>query len=94
MTRESSFGMLWATEGGFFMSKNEMKTKLKEQLTKNLPPIIARCKIGFYMGELLSESYLANLDSLGVGPPKVKFGRKVGYLRDDLIDWLLDRYEE
>lgn len=76
------------------MAKNDAKTKLKEQLIKNLPPIIARCKISYYMGDLLSEAYLANLDSLGIGPPRVKFGRKVGYLRDDLVEWLLDRYEE
>jgi len=31
---------------------------------------------------------LANLDSLGEGPKRMRVGRKVAYLTEDLLGWL------
>lgn len=62
-----------------------------ESLRKSLPPIIARSEIGKYLGGMLSSRYLQNLDAEGKGPERIKFGGKVGYLRDDLVRWLIGR---
>lgn len=67
-----------------------MNEKL-ESLKNSLPPVIARAEIGKYLGGMLSSRYLQNLDAEGKGPAKVRFGGKVGYLRDDLIRWLEER---
>ena len=61
------------------------------ELRRTLPPIVARKKIEHYLGGILSARYLANLDSDKKGPPRVKIGRNVGYLRDPLVDWLQSR---
>lgn len=57
-------------------------------------PVIARSEIGNFTGGLIAPRSLANLDCLKKGPSgKVKVGRSVGYLKDDLISWLLNRLE-
>jgi len=68
--------------------------RLEEKLRETLPPVVARNKISFYLGGLLSKGYMANLDSEGRGPARVKIGKRVGYLREDLITWLLGRIED
>ncbi len=57
-------------------------------LENTLPPIIARKDIEHYLGGLISRGYLANLDCQGKGPVAIKSGRRVAYLREDLIAWL------
>ncbi|SDK96491.1 hypothetical protein SAMN05660337_3497 [Maridesulfovibrio ferrireducens] len=57
-------------------------------LHQTLPPIIARKDVQLYLGGLISSGYLANLDSQGRGPKSIKSGRRVAYLRGDLITWL------
>ncbi len=61
------------------------------ELRRTLPPVVARKKIDYYLGGIISKSYLANLDCYNEGPPKVKIGKNVGYLRDPLVDWLESR---
>jgi len=53
--------------------------------------LVARTQIERFTGGLLSAKYLANLDSDGMGPRRVKCGRKVGYPVNDLVKWLRDR---
>ena len=60
-------------------------------LINQLPPIIARNKIDRYLGGLISRGYLQNLDSQGRGPRRIRLGRRVGYLREDLVEWLQGR---
>jgi hypothetical protein len=67
-----------------------MKEKL-DTLKNSLPPIIARSKIGKYLGGMLSSRYLQNLDAAGRGPERIRLGGKVGYLREDLVRWLEER---
>lgn len=67
-----------------------ISTKL-ENLKKDLPPIIARHDIEHLLGGLITKGYLQNLDSEGLGPEKIRIGRKVAYMRDDLIAWLQRR---
>jgi len=57
-------------------------------------PVIARTEIGTFTGGLISARTVANYDCLNKGPGgKVKIGRSVGYLKADLISWLLNRLE-
>jgi len=65
-----------------------------EKLQETLPPVIARNKIGFFLGGLLSKGYMQNLDSEGKGPKRIKIGKRCGYVREDLIDWLRSRMTE
>lgn len=59
--------------------------------TKWPSTIVARRKVNEFSGGILSEKYLANLDSLGQGPPRVKIGRQVAYPVEGLISWLESR---
>ena len=56
--------------------------------------IVSRRKVSDFSGGILSEKYLANLDSLGEGPPRIKIGRQVAYPVSTLITWLENRVEE
>jgi hypothetical protein len=60
-------------------------------LLNSLPPIVPRYRIEKYLPGIISRGYLQNLDSLGKGPRKVLVGRKVVYMREDLITWLRSR---
>lgn len=53
---------------------------------------VARTEIGKFGGGIISEKYLANLDSAGKGPAgRVRCGRKVVYPVVQLIEWLESR---
>lgn len=56
-----------------------------------LPLIVPRCEIDRYLGGLIKKSYLQNLDSINQGPRRVKLGKRVGYLKQDLVEWLESR---
>lgn len=62
-------------------------------LKKSWPsPFVARQEVRTFSGGILTDKYLANLDSQGLGPPgRIKVGRKVAYPVDALIRWLESR---
>jgi hypothetical protein len=62
-------------------------------LRKSWPShFVARQEIKNFSGGIMSQKYLANLDSQGLGPPgRIKVGRKVAYPVDALIEWLESR---
>jgi hypothetical protein len=62
-----------------------------ENLKDLLPPIISRDRIEALLGGVISSKTLANLDSLGLGPKRMRIGRKVAYLTEDLLAWLSER---
>lgn len=64
-------------------------------LSKNWPSsVVARQEVPKFAGGAISEKYLANLDSQGLGPKgRIKIGRRVAYPVDSLIQWLEDRSE-
>ena len=69
--------------------------KLREEYEKTWPPIIARDDIATYTGGLYSTGTMQVYDSKGIGvknPVRLQ-GRKIGYPKQDLIDWLLSRME-
>lgn len=51
-------------------------------------PIVSRTEIEKFSGGLFTSKTLANLDSLGDGPPRGRCGRKVFYPVDTLVTWL------
>ncbi len=53
--------------------------------------VVARTEMERFTGGLISGGCLANLDSAGAGPARVKMGRKVGYPIKSLIEWLRAR---
>ena len=70
------------------------KADLSELKTKWPSAVVARTDIRSFTGGLMSERYIANLDSQGAGPEgRFKVGRKVGYPVDSLIFWLEGRME-
>lgn len=53
---------------------------------------VARTEIERFTGGIISEKYLANLDSAGKGPAgRVRIGRKVAYPVNEFIKWLEGR---
>jgi len=61
------------------------------ELAEKLPPIISRDHVEIHLGGIISPKSLANLDSLGKGPKRMRIGRKVAYLTPDLLNWLENR---
>lgn len=63
-------------------------------LEEVLPEIVWRCrwdKLAARHGLPYRRTYMQNLDSLGDGPPKHYFGKRVAYFRGELIHWLNSR---
>ena len=61
------------------------------ELNSKLPPIISRDHVEKLLGGVISSKRLANLDSLGEGPKRMRVGRKVAYMTEDLLEWLQQR---
>ena len=69
-----------------------VKPNLSELATKWPSAFVSRTEISHFSGGILSEKYLANLDSQGAGPPgRIRCGRKVAYRVDKLVEWLEHR---
>lgn len=63
-----------------------------QELSKRWPSaIVARHEVPKFTGGLLNARTLANLDSLGEGPPRGRCGRKIFYKVEDLCTWLQAR---
>lgn len=61
-------------------------------LAKHWPSaIVSRDQIAKFTGGLISPRSMANMDSLGQGPPRGRCGRKVFYPVDELVKWLAAR---
>lgn len=73
-----------------------MAKDIFEQLVDSWPaPIVARREVSRFSGGVLNPRTLANLDSLGEGPPKIKIGEKmVAYPTKSLVAWMRDRAAE
>jgi hypothetical protein len=61
------------------------------ELETKLPPVIARDHVEKLLRGIISSKRFANLDSLGEGPKRMRVGRKVAYLTEDLLEWLAQR---
>ena len=69
-----------------------MKQKVElMELGRSLPPLICRNQVEKLLGGIISSKTLANLDSIGKGPKRIRIGRKVAYKTKDLLEWLEKR---
>jgi len=51
--------------------------------------VVARSEVSAFTGGLMSEKYIANLDSAGFGPAgRFRSGKKIAYPVAELIAWL------
>jgi hypothetical protein len=73
------------------MTKKHLELKA---LAEKLPPIISRDHLEVFLGGVISTKRMANLDSLGQGPKRLRIGRKVAYRTEDLLEWLESRAME
>ena len=64
-------------------------------LTRKWPSsFVARGEVGNFTGGIVNPRTLANLDSLGKGPPgRVRIGRKIAYPVLQFTEWLTKRAE-
>lgn len=71
------------------------KSNLFRNMAEKWPSsIVSRTEIQNFTGGIMSEKYIANLDSSGKGPAgRVRMGRKIAYPVDLLCDWLEGRSE-
>jgi hypothetical protein len=54
--------------------------------------LVSRTSIPSFTGGIISEKYIANLDSAGKGPAgRVRIGRKIAYPVNEVVRWLEDR---
>ena len=57
-------------------------------------PLIARDNVERFTGGIITQKYIANLDSRGLGPKgRVKIGRKIAYPVKQFLTWLESRAE-
>lgn len=71
------------------------KANLGELANRWPSAYVAREEVGRFTGGILTEKYLANLDSQGKGPAgRIRCGRKVAYSVESLIAWLEERAEK
>ena len=75
------------TKGGDFIRQN---VDLSDLIPK-LPPMISRDHVETVLGGVVSSKTLANMDSLGTGPKRMRSGRKIVYRTEDLLEWLSNR---
>lgn len=70
--------------------------KLREEYEKTWPPVIARNDIATYTGGLYTAGTMQVYDSKGIGVKNLVRlkGRKIGYPKQDLIDWLISHMED
>ena len=56
--------------------------------------LVSRAEISHFTGGIISDRYIANLDSQGTGPAgRIRIGRKIAYPVNELIRWLESRSE-
>jgi hypothetical protein len=67
-------------------------SKIGSHLADNWPSsIVARSETKRFSGGIVNPKYLANLDSKGDGPERIRIGRKIGYPVKSFVAWLEDR---
>jgi len=71
------------------LPKSQVETdKIYEAVKKALPPIFARHSLSDLTGGLIHSRTLANKMAKGEGPPAIRYGRKIGFIREAFMDWL------
>jgi hypothetical protein len=61
------------------------------ELERTLPPAFSRSEVARLFPGMISARRLEALDAAGEGPPQVRMGKKVGYLRRPFLEWMCSR---
>ena len=69
----------------------ELEMTFKRMIENWPSEFVARQSAGVFTGGMVSPKSLANFDSLGIGPPKIKIGRIAGYPKVEFVEWLKKR---
>lgn len=78
-----------------YMLSETKRNELREALRRAWPaPVVIRTEVPRFSGGLVASGTMANADSAGTGPERIRMGRRTAYMRDSLIEWLLDRCGE
>jgi len=65
---------------------------LFRELEATLPAVFDRQTVKRMLGNVIAPGYLANLDCIGEGPPRIRIGqRRVAYPRKPFLEWLRKR---
>jgi hypothetical protein len=70
---------------------NERRVDLSHLKDKWTSTVVARSEVGRFSGGTVNPKYLANLDSKGEGPERIRIGRKICYPVESFVAWLEDR---
>lgn len=63
-----------------------------QKMKENWPSeVVARRKIDEFTGGAYSRGTMANLDSKGEGPVRIRIGPRVVYPKNELVVWLMRR---
>ncbi|MGA3085434.1 MAG: hypothetical protein ABSE95_11650 [Thermodesulfobacteriota bacterium] len=74
--------------------KHHTESGLISMAAKWPSSFVSRQEVGHFTGGIISEKYLANLDSRGLGPKgRIRVGRKIAYPVTELVAWLEGRSE-
>ena len=65
---------------------------IEKSLSEQLPNVFGRKSVNNLLPGIISAKTLANLDSLGKGPERIKAGRSVLYTRETFVPWLLKHF--
>ncbi len=69
-----------------------MGTIFQEMANRWPSSMVARTEVERFTGGIISEKYIANLDSAGKGPiGRIRVGRKIAYPVTEFIAWLEGR---
>lgn len=72
-----------------------MNDIFSEMVTRWPSPIVARREVAQFTGGLIKPKFLANQDSLGIGPVgKIEVCSRVAYSAESLADWLRSRSKQ
>lgn len=77
---------------GGYMSEENLKIIFQEMADRWQSNVVTRTEVGIFSGGILSDRYLANLDSAGLGPEgRFRVGRKIAYPVNSLVRFLESR---
>lgn len=73
------------------MDEKQLEIILDRMASKWTSEFVSRKKVEDFTGGLITGKTVANYESKGEGPPKVKLGRNSGYPKETFIEWLKTR---
>jgi hypothetical protein len=73
------------------MKMSKRRIDLSHLADKWTSTVVARGEVGNFSGGMVRPKYLANLDSKGEGPERIRIGRKIGYPVKSFVAWLEGR---